>query len=863
MTLAAGPVRFEHHREPLGIGEAGPRLTWSITGDGVQHAYELEMTTSDGAETTGRIDSPESVLVTWPFAPLASRQRAEVRVRLWDDGGPGPWSEPSSVETGLLRDDDWVASWMLATPPAGSDEQPAFLLRRDVVVDRPVVRARLYASAHGVLEVEIDGVPVSDDVLSPGWTSYSHRLRYRTYDVTAQLQPGAHALGVHLADGWFRGHLGFAGERAHYGDRTAALVQLEVEHDDGSRTTLVSDGSWRCRRSAIAAADLYHGETCDLRLADEGWSSPGHDDSAWAPVEVAPLDASVLVAPTGPPVRRTEVVHPVAVTASPSGAVLVDFGVNLVGRVRLHLPDAEAGTVVRLRHAEVLEHGELGTRPLRRARATDTVVLDGRGPRAWEPRFTVHGFRYAEVTGWPGALTADDLEAVVLHTDLESLGTFACSDPDLTRLHENVVRSMRGNVVDLPTDCPQRDERLGWTGDIAVFAPTAAYLYGTAGMLTSWLRDLAADQHDGVVPLFVPHLDIMPPELPRWPVEAGWGDAAVVVPWVQHERFGDVDILRAQWPSMVAWMRAFEERAGSDLDFPDGGMMLGDWLDSAAPDDQPWKARVPWQLVATAYLARSAALMTDIAVLLGRDGDVAQLEELRDRARVRFRAAYCDGSGALLHHAQTAYALAICFDLLADGDQRARAGRELAAQVEADGFHVGTGFLGTPYVCDALVATGHVDVAYRLLLQRECPSWLYPVTMGATTVWERWNSMLPDGSINPGEMTSFNHYALGAVADFLHRVVGGIAPAAPGYRRVRVAPLPGGGLAWATTSHVSPYGEVAADWTLDDGSFVLDLVVPVGVTADVHLPDGTLLEAVGPGEHRFSCRYIEPPEGSA
>ncbi len=852
MSATVREVRVEHHREPLGIGEASPRLSWSVVSapDGwVQTAYEVEA----AGVASGRIDSAESVLVPWPFAPLPSRERVDVRVRVWgDDPEPGPWGPVTTLEIGLLSADDWSAGWILPSPAADPEGQPAFLLRTETVL-RPAVRARLRVTARGVLDAEVNGVPVSDDVLTPGWTTYGARIRYRTYDVTDLVIDGVNAVGVRLADGWFRGHLGFHGERAHYGDRTAALVQLEVDHADGSRTTVVSDGSWKCSRNEITSADLYHGEACDLRLEQPGWSLPGYDDSRWTAVDTEELDASILVTPTGPPVRRTEIMRPVSITRSPSGATLVDLGVDLVGRLRLRLPDAPAGTEVRLRHAEVLEHGELGTRPLRTARATDTVVLDGRGPRTWEPRFTVHGFRYAEITGWPGELHPDDVEAVVLHTDLERLGTFACSDADLTQLHENVVRSMRGNFLDVPTDCPQRDERLGWTGDIAVFAPTAAYLYGTAGMLASWLRDLAADQHDGVVPLFVPHLDIMPPELPRWPVEAGWGDAAVVVPWVQHERFGDVGVLRDQWPSMTSWLAAFERRAGADLDFPDGGMMLGDWLDAAAPDDQPWRARVPWQLVATAYLARSAALMAEIAALLGDHGHAARYADLAQRVRARFRAAYCDDDGALTYRAQTAYALAICFDLLADDEQRVRAGRDLATQVQADGFHVGTGFLGTPYVCDALVATGHVEVAYRLLLQHECPSWLYPVTMGATTVWERWNSMLPDGSINPGEMTSFNHYALGAVADFLHRVVGGIAPAAAGYRRVRIAPVPGGGVTWAATSHVTPYGEISVSWRLDGDVFELDLVVPWGVVADVELPDGTTPVDVPPGPHHFSC----------
>ena len=858
MTAEVRDVRVEHHREAVGIGEATPRLSWRVdtaVPGWQQSAFEVEVVQGGvDAYLSGPVASSESTLVPWSAPPLTSRDRRLVRVRVWGEGDehPSEWSEPLVIEAGLLSPEDWSAQRIAASPGLGPHEQPALLFRREFVVDRPVVRARLYVTAHGVYEPMLNGRIVGDHVLAPGWTSYAHRLRYQSFDVGDEIVVGPNALGMVVADGWFRGHLGFTGEKAFYGDQVAAVAQLEIEHEDGASTVVVTDGSWRWSRSSIVAADLYHGETCDLRLQDDAWTRPGFDDSRWPATAAQPLDSTVLVAPTGPPVRRIETVSPVEIVRSPSGAVLVDFGVNLVGRVRLRLPDGPAGTEIRIRHAEVLEHGELGTRPLRTARATDVVVLDGRGPHTWEPRFTFHGFRYAEVSGWPGALMVADLEAVVLHTDLERTGAFDCSEPDVVTLHDNIVRGMRGNFLDVPTDCPQRDERLGWTGDLMVFAPTAQFLYDTSGMLTSWLCDLAVEQHDGVVPLFVPFLDIMPPQFPRWPVEAGWGDAAVVVPWVLYERTGDAGLLARQWDSMCDWMRVFEARAGRDLDFPDGGMMLGDWLDSAAPDDEPWKARVPWQLVATAYLARSAQLMTRIADVLGRAADVARFAGLAGRAAARFRAAYVGVDGRLVDHAQTAYALALEFDLL-DHDQRAGAGSDLAAQVEADGFRIGTGFLGTPFVCDALTDAGEVEAAYSLLLQRECPSWLYAVTLGATTVWERWNSMLPDGSINPGEMTSFNHYAFGSVADWLHRTVAGLAPGEPGYRRLIVAPRPGGAITWATASHRTPYGEASVAWRLDGSVFALDLVVPPGTSADVRLPDGQRLDAVGSGSHTFTC----------
>jgi len=417
-----------------------------------------------------------------------------------------------------------------------------------------------------VLQVHLNGHIVGDDVLAPGWTSYHHRLRYRTYDVSDLILDGANTLGVQLADGWYRGYLGFAGLRDVYGDRTGALVQLEIDHPDGSRTVLGTDRTWRSTLGPITRADLYRGETFDARRELPGWDTNGFDDSRWDPVDVLPLRRDRLVAPTGPPVRRTQTLRPLEITTSAAGATLVDFGQNLVGRLQLDLPEAAAGTTITVRHAEVLEHGELGTRPLRAAAQTDTVILDRAGARTWEPVFTVHGFRYVQVDGWPGELTVDDLRAVVIHTDLRRTGTFSCSDPLLSRLHENVVWGMRGNFVDVPTDCPQRDERLGWTGDLQVFAPTASFLFDTAGMLAGWLADLAVDQHpDGVVPPYVPWADI-DPNLPPLGAEAGWGDAATVLPGTLYQRYGDAGILRGQWDSMTRWVDAFAARAGSDLD---------------------------------------------------------------------------------------------------------------------------------------------------------------------------------------------------------------------------------------------------------------------------------------------------------
>ncbi|WP_219468529.1 glycoside hydrolase family 78 protein [Nonomuraea rhizosphaerae] len=847
-------LRFEHHREPIGIGEARPRLSWTVRAgdaDRRQHGYDVEVRSADGttASDSGR---SESVLVPWPGDALRSRERRDVRVRVrGQDGAPGEWSAWTPVEAGLLDPSDWQAR--AAAPPAellGPPDGPATLLRRDFAVRGPVERARLYVSAHGLYEVEINGQVVGDDVLAPGWSSYGRRLRYRTHDVTALLAEGDNAVGATLADGWYRGRLGFGEGRVEtYGERTALIAQLEIVYADGSTDVVTTGDSWRCAAGPVTAASLYDGEKYDARLLPAGWSSPGFDASGWLPADVLEHDPSLLVAPTGPPVRRIETLRPVEVVTGPSGETILDFGQNMSGRLRVQV-EGPAGHTITFRHAEVLENGALARRPLRNAAAEDTYTLSGDGVEEWEPRFTMHGFRYAEVIDWPGELGPDSVRAVVCHTDMRRTGWFTCSDPQLQRLHDNVVWSMRGNFVDLPTDCPQRDERLGWTGDIQVFTPTAAFLYDCAGTLGSWLRDLAADQDEtGMVPFYVPWVDLRHGAV----ATAAWGDAAVIVPWVLYERYGDLGVLQTQYDSMKAWVDHVAGLAGDDHLW-DEGFQFGDWLDPAAPPDRPGKARTDAALIATAYHAWTAQLVADTAELLGRADDAKKYGELAAEVRAAFRREYVSPSGRLVSDTQTAYALALHLGLHETPAQCARAGRRLAELVEQDDHRIGTGFVGTPLVLSSLASAGEYDTAYRLLAQRECPSWLYPVTMGATTIWERWDSLLPDGSVNPGEMTSFNHYALGAVADFLHGTLAGLAPAAPGYRRVRVAPRPGAGLTHASAEHETPYGPAAVAWSRSGGNLTVTVSVPAGVTAEVALPSGAE-EEVGAGMHTFTCPF--------
>ncbi|MHC6591529.1 family 78 glycoside hydrolase catalytic domain [Arthrobacter sp. C152] len=864
MPAIVHPATFEHLPPTpgvgtLGIGLAAPRISWKTTAEPRwrQTAYQLAVTTCGNTWTSGRIESSDSVLVPWEGTPLESAQRAEVSVRVWGGGdeAASEWSQPSAVETGLLRAEDWTAA---AIAP-GWDEDPAAdrrppLLRRAFTLDRPVSSARLYVTAHGLYEVEINGTRVGNDALSPGWTVYGERLRYYTYDVTGHLHDGDNAIGALLADGWYRGRIGFRGGHANlYGDNVALLAQLQITHDDGSVTVIGTDETWKASFGPILQASLYKGETYDARQLPGGWSTADFNGSGWKPVTRVERDPRTLVAPEGPPVRCTGEVRPVSVWTSPSGKTLIDFGQNLVGRLRITV-NGEAGTTVTIRHAEVLQDGELCTRPLREADATDQYTLAGTGREAWEPRFTIHGFRYAEISGWTGGEIAANVVARVYHTDMQRTGWFECSNPDLNRLHDNVLWSMRGNFVDIPTDCPQRDERLGWTGDIQVFAPTASFLYDCSGMLSSWLKDVAVEQlPDGTVPWYVP---VIPGGNYWTPIRPGavWGDVAVLTPWTLYERFNDPGILATQYESAKGWVDLLDRLSG-DSHLWNGSFQLGDWLDPTAPPEDPTQAMTDPHLVATAYFAWSARHLAKAAAVLGKSGDELHYLTLSRAVADAFAREYIHPGGIMSSDAQTAYALAIVFDLFPDAGSKARAGARLAELVHLNGNRIGTGFAGTPVVSDALTLSGEIDAAYDLLLEKECPSWLYAVGQGGTTIWERWDSMLPDGSVNPGEMTSFNHYALGAVADWMHRVVGGLAPLEPGYRRILVKPQPGGGLSWASVRHETPYGTAAVEWRTEDGKLSVVAEIPTGTTASVVLPGHEPVD-VGPGRHTFDVADV-------
>ncbi|HVV36393.1 MAG TPA: family 78 glycoside hydrolase catalytic domain [Acidimicrobiales bacterium] len=816
-------LRYERLVDPIGLDTPHPRLTWRIEADGderdvVQTAYEVEV----DDWSTGRVESWRQQ-VTYDGPVLRSAWNGGWRVRVWTSAGPSRWSDWAQFQTGILDPSEWVARMIVADHPT----TPVVRFTRTIDVPDDIDSALLRLSAHGIVDATVNGQPVSSEVLAPGWTSYDQRLVVRTHDLKAVLNPGQVELALTVAPGWYSGRIGFRDAGPLYGTHVGVFGQLEIVRAHADRIVIGTDETWTATTTEYSLAEIYDGEDIDEARAGQ-------------PVPVQILDSfdpAVLCAPAVPPVRRTEVLQPVSVNGS-----ILDFGQNLVGWLRVRgVPD---GRTVTLRHAEILDNdGQLFTAPLRTARATD-VFTGG----DYEPRFTFHGFRYAEVTG----VSPDDVEveAVVIHSDLERIGTFECSDPLLNRLHENAVWGWRGNSVAVPTDCPQRDERLGWTGDAQVFSPTASFLYDAETFWQNWLADVAADQRaDGAVPSVVPDIGL---EIRG---ACGWGDAAVVVPWTTYVAYGDDTVLREALPSMRASVDYVYSRLDADHRWTQD-FQYGDWLDPDAPTEQPWRAKARFDLVATAYAAHVADLLARTATVLGEDA-------LAAHSRARFetvRAAWWEHYGDTAATTQTGAALAIAFALVPDDEARFKMGEALALRVHDAGDHLATGFLGTPLLLPSLAATGHLDVAYDVLLQRSAPSWLYTVLAGATTIWERWDALREDGSVPLGSldigsgssMVSYNHYAYGAVAEWLHTAVAGLRPDPddPGYHHFFVEPRPGGGLTRASAARQTRYGTASVAWRLEGDQLHVDVEVPPNTSATVMLPDGST-QRVGSGVHAF------------
>jgi len=855
--IAVKNLTVDHLVNPFSIDHTHPRFSWKINSEAkntMQASYEIRVgkdpSMAKDQVWTVKNSSDQSVLVPYNGPDLKSKTKYYWQVRVKDNhGNISSWSAVQFFQTGLEQK-DWIASWITVEGKDTSLVSPMF--RKEINVRKKISAAMAYITAKGLYEARLNGERISNHYFAPGWTSYKNHLQYQVYDLTKSLKKGVNVLGVSLGDGWYKGRIGFGAQKQFYGDTRAVLFQLEVTYTDGSTEIFVTDDTWKSANGPILSSNIYDGETYDARKELEGWDEVGYKENAdWKTVRILPKGSEKLVGMSGPPVTKHEEFKPLKIFKTPLGETVVDFGQNLVGWVMLKAKGV-AGTKITLTHAEVLDKtGNFYTTNLRSAMQANQYILKNNVTQMFEPHFTFQGFRYVKVEGYPGELTADALTAVALYSDMQPTGNFTSSSPLLNQLQHNIQWGQKGNFVDVPTDCPQRDERLGWTGDAQAFATTAAYNMNVAGFFTKWMKDVSADQlENGSVPFVVPNV-----LSPRDAGSAGWADVATIIPWDMYVAYGDKGILSAQYVSMKKWVDYISSVAKNDL--WNSGSHFGDWLFYRPNDDNDGRAAVTDKyMIAQTFYAHSTQLLINAAKVLGKNEDAEKYERLLKRIKEAFVKENMTANGKLASNTQTAYVLALQFDMLPEVN-RGQAAERLVQNIRDYGNHLTTGFLGTPYLCHVLSRFGYDDVAYDLLMQESYPSWLYPVKMGATTIWERWDGIKQDGSFQTPDMNSFNHYAYGAIGDWMYKNIVGINPIAekPGYKEILISPKPGGKLTNASGELETVYGKIRSSWTLQDGIFKLDVSVPPNSTATVWLPKTNRKEKIGSGNYHFEYKY--------
>ncbi len=844
--LTLKDLTVEHKKNPIGIDLQQPRFSWKIEGSTrklIQTAYSIRVASDEkfgGSKIlweSGKVISDQSVLVPYNGPALKSGFRYFWQVKIWDNyKNESKWSQAAFWEAGLMSPSGWKAKWIeLEGDTLRYSPSPHF--RKEFTLNKPVSKARVYVTSHGFYELHLNGKKVGDQVLTPGWTVYPKRLQYQVYDVTDQVVTGKNAIGAVLGDGWYRGTLAWDNNWAVYGKRLGLLLQLQITFTDGTESLIATDGTWKgFNDGAIRMNDIYNGETYDARKKVTGWNLPGFDEKNWINVKTGNYKYENLIASEGSPVRKIEEIRPVKIIKTPKGSLVVDMGQNMVGWLRIKVK-GEKGTVVTLRHAEVLDKfGEFYTENLRAAKCQLTYTLAGIGEETYEPRFTFMGFRFVEVKGFPGELTLDKITGVVVHSDIAPTGSFECSNPLLNQLQHNIVWGQKGNFVDVPTDCPQRDERLGWTGDAQAFCRTAAFNMDVSSFFTKWLKDVAADQKPGgEVPDVIPDILNKQGALTAQP-SAGWGDVAVIVPWTMYLVYGDKQILSNQYPSMKAWVEYIRKIAGDSYIWK-GGSKYGDWLFYHPPVNnhpEPDGYTQP-DFIATAFYAYSSKLLSQAARDLGKTEDEKFYQDLFNKIKNVFINEYVTPAGRVGTNSQTSYVLALMFDLLPD-QLRQSAAQFLVNDIKSRRNHLSTGFLGTSHLCHVLSRFGYNDVAYDLLLQETYPSWLYPVKMGATTIWERWDGQKTDSTFQDPGMNSFNHYAYGAIGDWMYRVSAGIETMNAGYKNILIQPHPTRRLNYVKASFESSYGSISSGWERRGDKIIINVRIPANTSATIVLP---------------------------
>lgn len=841
-ALKAQELRCEYLVNPLGIDETMPRVSWqpvdTMRGQ-KQTAYQILVASSPGNLAkdagdlwdTGRVTSDQTIQLAYAGKPLSSGQSCYWKVRVWDkDGKASVWSETGKWSMGLLENSDWKAQWIghdvsppeeeianLPIPgPKGKTKRylPAPYLRKEFKVARPVSRATLYVTAQGFVEMHLNGKRVGDEFFTPGWTDYRKRIYYRTYDVTAMLSEGANAIGAILGDGWFRGNISIRGQN-QYGDKLRLLSQLHIDYADGSSEVVASGPDWKAAFGPIIVSDMQEGETYDARKEMSGWSGAGFAEQGWSPVVTGSAIKPTIQAYPGVPVRRTAELPTVKITEPKPGRQVFDLGQNFSGWIRLKVRGA-AGDKVHMQFGEMLNaDGTVYTENLRSARCADNYILKGGPEEVWEPRFTFHGFRYVEITGLPGKPTPDMITGIVIHSDAPLTSAFECSNPMLNQLHRNIVWGQRSNYLEVPTDCPQRDERLGWTGDTQVFIRSGCYHQDVSAFFSKWIIDLM-DTQNGTgtlgqqAPVFHGH------------GSPAWADAGIICPWTIHQVYGDTRLIQKHYDAMA---RFIESCGKKGLGGPGGG--FGDWLAVGS--------NTPKELISAAYYGYSTSLMAKMAEALGKKEDAQKYGKLFEEIRGYFQQTFVKPDGMIAGDSQTSYCLALYFNLLTD-PQRKQASEHLIKQIEAKNYHLSVGFVGVPILLPTLTQIGRSDLAYRLIQNTTYPSWGYSIEQGATTIWERWNSYTKEKGFGDVGMNSFNHYAYGACSEWMFRSMLGIETDGPGFKAIMMKPELGAGVTWAKGHYDSIRGRIVSDWKRDGDSFRWTVTVPANTSATVVIP---------------------------
>lgn len=879
--LKAVKLTCEHLHNPVGVCCA-PRFSWQLESAAkavFQAARQIQVAAEPAFASpvwdSGKTTCGKNILVPYAGERLAHQTRYWWRVRVWDAASrESDWSEAATFATALP---EWTAPFVSGETPDAGASSAETMVRGEFTVKKGVVSAIVNATALGVYRLHVNGRRVCDWAMTPGWTEYGSRILYQSHDITALVREGANAIGALLGNGWYKGDLAsWLGRRNIYGPQTAFSVHVTVRYADGGCETIHPDAAWLAGDGPATYSEIYNGETFDAAKEQPGWDSPGFAASGWRKVNTVEVDKRLVVPQDGLPVRPHERLTPVEVFTAPNGERIVDFGQNLTGWVELRVK-GKAGDVVRYSHAEVLDKdGNFYTANLRRAKQQITYILRGGAEEVYEPHFTFQGFRYIRIDQFPGEFAADNFTAVAAYSDMPETGAFTCSNDKLNHLMRNIHWGMKGNFFDIPTDCPQRDERLGWTGDAQVFVRAAGYLRDTAVFFRKWLRDVAAAQFpDGGVPHVVP--DLLTGYVEKGDVidvakaTTGWGDAAVICPWTVYKYSGDAGLLEEFYPMMKGWVEFIRSRAQWGLIW-NTDPQLGDWVALDAKEGSYYGA-TPVDLVATAYYAYSAELLAKTARLLGKDGDAREYFRLREEIGEAFVREYFTPNGRLCARTQTGHILALHFGLVPP-EFRQRAIDTLVEILGEYDNHLSTGFLGTPYICYAFSENGRLDLAYELLLKEDYPSWLYPLSKGATTIWEHWDGIKPDGTMWSDNMNSFNHYAYGAVGDWVFSVIGGIdtEETEAGYRRSVIRPRPGGGLTHATVREATPYGDLSSAWRLEGTRLTLDVTIPHNTVSTVVLPMGNIVAGdgvafayngggqaaeLGSGSYRFVVENVE------